>query len=153
MMSFRQVFLLPVLFICCFVGNNASKACTGVVGTKWQPDRTDCSYFHLCRGGNGVRLPCPWNTVTNAQLEACVPKGSKMDTCELNGNCQSGQQSCRGRPDGLNPWRLNFISSSFVICANQHVVYKGTCPSNVTVTVFDPARRMCTELKMNAGRF
>ena len=41
--------------------------------------------------------------------------------------CYIDNPSCRGKPDGLNPYPYRDGSPYYIVCADQRLVYKGMC--------------------------
>ncbi|XP_033744415.1 probable chitinase 10 [Pecten maximus] len=60
----------------------AEDHCRDVKGSRWLPDPNDCTSFYVCFHGMEFKYTCPTNTVTDVVSRACVPKGSRLDTCK-----------------------------------------------------------------------
>ena len=54
--------------------------------------------------------------------------------------------SCKGLPDGLNPWVGREYSPFFVLCEQQRPLYHGQCDNSKGTQLFDPVKRVCTEM-------
>ena len=62
----------------CVIDVSSASVCSG--GKRWVADPDDCSSFWLCLPFMSSKYRCPGNTVTNSIMQACVPRGSRMDT-------------------------------------------------------------------------
>ncbi|CAC5418312.1 unnamed protein product [Mytilus coruscus] len=137
----------------------------------WMPDPSDCNQFYLCSNGMQFKYACPENTVADIINKACVPRGSTFDKCyQTNKNntssytkgeysenhctkshcfpCSIRFPSCRGLPDGLNPWNGREGSPYFAICKSQRVVLQGKCSyeENSDEQIFDSRLRVCVKV-------
>ncbi|XP_060066258.1 uncharacterized protein LOC132546557 [Ylistrum balloti] len=70
------------LFAICVSVAFAEDHCRDVKGSRWLTDPNDCSSFYVCFHGMEFKYTCPTNTVTDVVSRACVPKGSRLDTCK-----------------------------------------------------------------------
>ncbi|XP_041379702.1 uncharacterized protein LOC121392632 [Gigantopelta aegis] len=58
--------------------------------------------------------------------------------------CNVYNPSCKGRPDGLNPWVPRYESPYFVVCKSNRTVYQGMCYFyNGYAFIFDVKLRTC----------
>ncbi|OWF42966.1 uncharacterized protein LOC110460389 [Mizuhopecten yessoensis] len=87
--------LLITLFAICVSMALAEDHCRDVKGSMWRSDPGDCSRFYVCFHGMEFKYNCPTNTVTDVVSRACVPKGSRLDTCKKEGKPDTSQ----GKPD------------------------------------------------------
>ncbi|XP_069142622.1 uncharacterized protein [Argopecten irradians] len=74
---FSRIVVLGLLV--CFT--KADDICEGNTGIQWLADPDDCSVFYLCFNSASFKYTCPVNSVRDFITKACVPQGSKYDTC------------------------------------------------------------------------
>ncbi|XP_048739126.2 uncharacterized protein LOC125653602 [Ostrea edulis] len=128
----------------------------------------NCARYYDCENkileGNPKLTECPFPLLFDVESQRCdhfsmVQCGTRYepkDACDYEDNhCRSAHcipchvrfPSCKGSPDGLNPWRGRERSPYFVVCQDERVVFQGRCPSAVDdkPRIFHPVHNMCVE--------
>lgn len=86
----------------------------------------------------------------------CGDRPEPKDACEYEANkcrrahcipCMVRFPSCKGLPDGMNPWVGREYSPYYVLCQDERAIYHGRCDGSKGPQLFDPEKRMCVEMK------
>lgn len=124
----------------------------------------DCSSKEATVSDDPHVKECKFPTLFNAESKRCehfdmVKCGARtepLDACDYVANqCRSAHcipcnvrfPSCRGLPNGLNPWVGREYSPYFVLCEKQRSLYHGECPTAQGTQLFDPVNRVCAAAK------
>ncbi|XP_041349873.1 peritrophin-1-like [Gigantopelta aegis] len=133
------------------------------------PHPTKCAQYYDCSDNTEVfRWPlhlkeCPYSRVFNTETKRCehysmVKCGEREEPishCDYDAyQCRSAHcipcnvryPSCKGLPDGLNPWVGREVSPYFVVCNNNRTVYQGQCHQDNSYYLFDAVKKTCVEL-------
>jgi len=73
-----------------------------------------------------------------------------------DGNCEPcylSHASCKGMPDGLNPWVGKEWTPEYAVCRKERVVYTGRCgiDERGMQKLFDPENRECIKKIILSG--
>ncbi|XP_062594718.1 uncharacterized protein LOC134256037 isoform X2 [Saccostrea cucullata] len=109
---------------------------------------------------------CPYPLLFDEKSQRChhystVQCGNRYepkDACEYEENqCKSAHcipchvrfPSCKGSPDGLNPWKGREGSPEFVVCKDERVVFQSRCQraSDGKPRIFSPIDKICVDFK------
>ena len=60
--------------------------------------------------------------------------------------CEVRFPSCKGLPDGLNPWLGREMSPYYVLCNAERALYQGMCDNSQGTQLFDPEKRLCSAI-------
>ncbi|XP_022302647.2 uncharacterized protein LOC111110440 [Crassostrea virginica] len=151
--------------------SNESGKCTGksdkIANTE------SCAKYYACRDAIPASSEpnlkeCPFPYLFDEKLQEClhfsqVDCGTRYepkDACEYGENqCKSSHcipchirfPSCKGSPDGLNPWTGREWTPYFVVCQNERLMFQGQCPvlSNKMPTIFHPVNSICVEMEIH----
>lgn len=127
----------------------------------------DCSAREATISSDQYVRECVFPLLFNAETKRCehydtVKCGARtepLDACDYEANqCRSAHcipcnvrfPSCRGLPDGLNPWVGREYSPYYVLCEKQRSLYNGSCDNSRSTQIFDPEKRVCVEFKGNS---
>ncbi|CAG2185880.1 unnamed protein product [Mytilus edulis] len=107
---------------------------------------------------------CPYPLLFDENISRCVQPekancGSRIlykDPCDYDENqCRSAQgcvpcyvryPSCKGLPNGLNPWTGREGSPYFAVCKNERVVYNDMCDFENKKEIFNPEKLFCESM-------
>ncbi|XP_061179340.1 uncharacterized protein LOC133187964 [Saccostrea echinata] len=130
----------------------------------------NCAKYYDCDTkvssvGEAEVKECPYPLLFDENSQRChhystVQCGTRYepkDACEYEENqCKSAHcipcymrfPSCKGSPDGLNPWKGKEGSPEFVVCKDERVVFQGGCQRNSDVKqrIFSPKYKICVDL-------
>ena len=102
-------------------------------------------------------LPLKTHTATPLVFDwvircCCCAGDYVMNQCQGRAHCIPCNvrfPSCKDLPDGLNPWVGREYSPFFVLCEKQRPLYHGQCDNSKGTQLFDPVKRVCTEMTGN----
>ncbi|XP_076448103.1 uncharacterized protein LOC143284878 [Babylonia areolata] len=125
----------------------------------------NCAQYYDCSSQEATVNPdphvveCVFPFLFNANTKQCenythVKCGDRPEpknACEYEANqcrrshcipCHVRFPSCKGLPDGLNPWVGRDYSPFYVLCLEGRVLFQGRCEGP---QLFDPEKRMCAD--------
>ncbi|KAJ8301992.1 hypothetical protein KUTeg_020979 [Tegillarca granosa] len=119
------------------------------------PDKDNCARFYACpnnasRNSAEMELKeCPFPLLYDEDLKMCgypdaVKCGSRYEPKDA---CNVRYPSCKGLPDGLNPWVGREETPYYAVCKRERVMYHGKCSQSVNTQIFNRRTRMCVELR------
>ncbi|XP_069142060.1 uncharacterized protein [Argopecten irradians] len=145
---------------------------SGVKARESQQDNCakyyECGVSRTAGSSTPTLMECPYPLLFDEQKERCeFPEVVKCDQrkeptdpCEYDVNrcdesadcppCYVRFPSCKGLPEGLNPWKGKEWTPHFTVCKKERVVYSGTCTPTDSgqQRMFNPDERTCVEPKI-----
>lgn len=148
---------------------SGSEPCTGSSPNGIFPKSDNCAQYYNCSSrattvtDNPHVMECQYPFLFNRATKRCdkfeaVTCGARwepLDACDYVANtcwrgthcipCNVRYPSCRGMPNGLNPWVGREPSPYFVLCRQERTLSQGQCANSKGPQLFDAVKRICVK--------